>query len=104
MEPLQRVTAPTCEVLQVLLDAGEPLWGLKIMSASGRPSGTIYPILDRLERQGWVRSEWEADDARPGPRRRLYELTAEGAPAAEELLRARAESPPAPRPSRARTA
>ena len=103
MEPLQRVTAPTCDVLQVLLDADEPLWGLKIMSASGRPSGTIYPILDRLERQGWVRSEWEADDARSGPRRRLYELTAEGAPAARELLRARAESPPAPRPSRART-
>ena len=104
MEPLQRVTAPTLEVLQALLDAGEPLWGLRIMEALGRPSGTVYPILERLERRGWIRSEWAAGDAGPhGERqRRLYELTAEGKPAAEELLRARAESPPPPRPSRAR--
>jgi PadR family transcriptional regulator, regulatory protein PadR len=106
MEPLQRVTAPTLEVLQVLLDAGEPLWGLRIMDALGRPSGTVYPILERLERQGWIRSEWAAGDAGPhGERqRRLYELTPEGAPAARELLRARAESPPASRPSRAKPA
>ena len=103
MEPLQRVTAPTVEVLQLLMDAGEPLWGLRIMESLGRPSGTVYPILERLERQGWVRSEWAAGDAGPhGERqRRLYELTSEGRPAASELLRARAESPPAPRPSRA---
>jgi DNA-binding MarR family transcriptional regulator len=100
MEPLLRVTAPTCEVLQVMLDADAPLWGLKIMSDTGRPSGTVYPILERLERQGWIRSEWEAENARPGPRRRLYALTDDGAPAARELLRVRAESPPAPRPSR----
>jgi PadR family transcriptional regulator PadR len=104
MEPLQRVTAPTCEVLQLLLDAKKPVWGLRIMEALGRPSGTVYPILERLERQGWIQSEWAAGDAGPhGERqRRLYELTADGAPAAKELLRARAESPPAPRPSRAK--
>jgi DNA-binding PadR family transcriptional regulator len=105
MEPLQRVTAPTVEVLQVLLDAHEPLWGLRIMESLGRPSGTVYPILERLERHGWIQSEWAAGDVSPhGERqRRLYELTASGAQAARELLRHRAASPPAPRPSRSRS-
>jgi PadR family transcriptional regulator PadR len=104
VEPLQRLTAPTLEVLQALLDAGEPVWGLRIMEVLGRPSGTVYPILERLESKGWIRSEWAAGDAGPhGERqRRLYRLTAEGEPAARELLRARAESPAPPRPSRAR--
>ena len=102
MEPLQRVTVPTLEVLQALLDAGQPLWGLRIIESLGRPSGTVYPILERLERQGWVRSEWAAGDAGPhGERqRRLYELTADGALAARRLLQQRADTPPAPRPSR----
>jgi PadR family transcriptional regulator PadR len=103
MEPLQRVTAPTCEVLRVLLDADEPLWGLRIMGSTGRPSGTVYPILDRLERLDWIWSDWESGQARPGPKRRLYKLTAEGAEAARELLRARLESPLPARPSRAGT-
>jgi PadR family transcriptional regulator PadR len=104
VQPIQRVTAPTLEVLQTLLDSDGPVWGLRIMEALGRPSGTVYPILERLERQGWIRSEWAPGDAGPhGERqRRLYELTREGAPAARELLRARAEHPPAPRPSRAK--
>jgi DNA-binding PadR family transcriptional regulator len=106
MEPLARVTAPTLEVLEMLLDAEKPVWGLRIMDTLGRPSGTVYPILERLESKGWIRSEWAAGDAGPHGerRRRLYELTADGRPAASALLRARAESPPAPRPSRAKRA
>ena len=34
--------------------------GFDIMDAIGLPSGTVYPILGRLERDGYVRSRWEA--------------------------------------------
>ncbi|ROQ40739.1 PadR family transcriptional regulator [Frondihabitans sp. PhB188] len=99
MEPLQRITQPTRDVLAALLQGGdEPVWGLLIMKSTGRPSGTIYPILERLERHGWVLASWEADTDRLGPRRRFYEFTADGRVAAAEVLAAQA---PAPRPSRA---
>jgi PadR family transcriptional regulator PadR len=79
MEPLARVGRATIDVLAVLLDADEPRWGLEIIKATGRPSGTVYPLLDRLERAGWVTSRWDDDEQRRGPRRRLYALTRDGA-------------------------
>ncbi|MEW9526911.1 PadR family transcriptional regulator [Microbispora sp. NPDC049125] len=91
MEPLSRITSATVDVLDVLLAGQEPRWGLEIVKATGRASGTVYPILDRLERSGWVTSTWEADSERRGPRRRLYQITGEAAPAARRLLAARAE-------------
>jgi PadR family transcriptional regulator, regulatory protein PadR len=92
MEPIQRVTASTLDVLDALLAGDGPAWGLLVIKATGRPAGTVYPILDRLERQGWIRSSWDDDADRPGPRRRLYEFTAEGAEAARDLVAARAET------------
>ena len=87
MEPLSRLTAATADVLDALLHGHGAIWGLRIVSATGRPSGSVYPILERLERAGWVDSEWEDDAARPGPRRRLYALTADGRVAAADAVR-----------------
>lgn len=42
------------------------------------PEGTVYPALHRLERDGLVASNW---DAEAGRRRRVYELTTVGATA-----------------------
>jgi len=89
MEPIHRVTAPTLDVLDALLSSDGAVWGLLVIKATGRQAGTVYPILERLERQGWIRSSWDDDADRPGPRRRLYEFTAEGAEAARELVDAR---------------
>lgn len=89
MEPLTRVTAATVDVLRALRSEGADVWGLRIVKVTGRPAGTVYPILERLERTGWVESAWEADGERPGPRRRLYRLTAPGARAAVDLITAR---------------
>jgi DNA-binding MarR family transcriptional regulator len=89
METLSRVTPATLDVLAVLLDAGASTWGLAVIKASGRPAGSVYPILDRLERSGWVTSEWADEPERSGPRRRYYELTADGARAARALVAAR---------------
>lgn len=88
MEPLSRITAATVDVLKVLDVPGEPMWGLLVIKQSGRPAGTVYPILARLEHAGWVTSKWESDDARPGPRRRYYELTEEGGGAAKRTIAA----------------
>jgi len=88
MQPLQRVTAPTVEVLRALLDAGEPVWGLRLVKATGRPAGSVYPILSRLEESGWLVGQWEDDTGRDGPRRRLYRFTVDGEPAAREVVAA----------------
>lgn len=75
MEPLGRMTPAVADVLEVLLDADNPVWGLKVVKETARPSGSIYPILGRLERLGWTTSQWDDDEDRTGPRRRLYLLT-----------------------------
>jgi PadR family transcriptional regulator PadR len=61
----------------------EPLHGYAIMEAlqqrSGGaldvPTGTLYPALRRLERAGYLRSQWGTVSGR---RRRTYRLTAAG--------------------------
>jgi len=58
--------------------------GFDIMDATGLPSGTVYPILGRLERDSYVRSRWEAQataSREKRPPRRYYEVTAAGAKA-----------------------
>jgi PadR family transcriptional regulator, regulatory protein PadR len=75
----QRLTAPTVEVLHELLASSDALWGLQLVKATGRPTGTVYPILARLEDAGWITAEWETESNHTGPRRRLYRLTADGA-------------------------
>ena len=76
-------------MLQSLLLAAAPTWGLLVIRESGRPAGSVYPILERLERSGWVTSERDDNRNRPGPRRRLYELTGDGASAARQAVKAR---------------
>jgi PadR family transcriptional regulator, regulatory protein PadR len=56
--------------------------GFDIMDATRLPSGTVYPILGRLERDGYVRSRWESQtiaSREKRPPRRYYEVTAAGA-------------------------
>jgi PadR family transcriptional regulator, regulatory protein PadR len=49
--------------------------------------GTLYKALGRLEEFGLLVSRWEDAEAAEGrPRRRLYELTGEGARVAEQAL------------------
>ncbi len=39
-------------------------------------TGSLYPALHRLERQGWVRSEWKQTESKQ--RARYYRITARG--------------------------
>jgi PadR family transcriptional regulator, regulatory protein PadR len=56
-------------------------FGFEIMEVTGLPSGTVYPALRRLERDGFVLSQWEAEAEafeEQRPARRYYELTRVG--------------------------
>jgi DNA-binding PadR family transcriptional regulator len=94
-----KATKATKAVLAAFLDRPEDeLHGFALLSETGLRSGTLYPLLIRLENVGWLESRWEEDDA-PGPRRRLYRLTGNGEAAATEMLtrpRVRDADNPAP--------
>jgi PadR family transcriptional regulator, regulatory protein PadR len=76
-----RVTPATVKVLQALLsDPTAQHYGYELMRATKVKSGSLYPILERLEYAGWLESRWEKVDERQEgrPSRRYYMLTALG--------------------------
>jgi PadR family transcriptional regulator PadR len=74
------MTTPVRLVLDALAHAGpdDPLWGYKLTELTGLGSGTIYPIMERLERGGYVSAAVEAPRPADRPPRRFYELTGTG--------------------------
>src|SRR3954471_9659319 len=93
-----RMTIPTQLVLEALLAEPErELYGVEIGDLAQLRSGTVHPILARLEGVGWLTSRGEEIDpqAEGRPPRRYYRLTADG------LLAARTALAAAYRPSRA---
>ena len=65
------------------------VYGFDIIDSTGLPSGTVYPALSRLERDGFVKSAWENEQVARGdgrPARRYYRLTAPGIRALDETL------------------
>src|SRR3954466_2160024 len=103
-----RMTIPAQLVLGVLLeDPQREIYGRELGDAAGLPSGTIHPILARLEGMGWLESRWEDIDPKAAgrPARRYYRLTADGAVRARDALaRAyRSRAPRGARPARGET-
>jgi PadR family transcriptional regulator, regulatory protein PadR len=83
------MTIPTQLVLRTLLaEPARELYGVQIGDESGLPSGTVHPILARLEGVRWVESRWEDVDPRVEgrPARRYYRLTAAGVEHARQAL------------------
>jgi PadR family transcriptional regulator len=88
-DPAPRMTLSTRMVLQALLaKPDQEMYGLQISQTARLPSGTIHPILARLERLGWLESSWEdIDPVKEGrPCRRYYRLSAKGAVSAPAAL------------------
>jgi PadR family transcriptional regulator, regulatory protein PadR len=85
-----RMTLPTQLVLRALLaEPDREMYGLQICADAGLPSGTIHPILARLEGLGWLESHWEETvtaHSEGRPRRRYYQLTTDGAERARIAL------------------
>jgi PadR family transcriptional regulator, regulatory protein PadR len=83
-----RMTRPLERLLTTLVaDPGTHWYGYELMKTAKLTSGTLYPMLARLEEQGMVSSEWERSPAVAGrPPRKYYRLTGEGARVARRRL------------------
>lgn len=89
--PRSRTLSPHARtVLAVLLNAGGQ-WshGYELVRLAGVKSGTLYPLLIRLEAQGYLEAEWQQPTEGGRPPRHAYRLTASGV----QLARA---NPPEP--------
>jgi len=83
---------PTLQLLRAVSvfmnQRGYRATGADLMKATKLASGTVYPMLARMEAAGWVRSEWE--DVEPSevgrPRRRYYILTGLGQKAGRQAF------------------
>src|SRR5215475_13690881 len=70
----------TASITLQAIDAGSG-YGFSVMEMTGLPSGTVYPAVRRLERDGLIRSQWEKQsiaDAEQRPARKYYKLTRDG--------------------------
>jgi PadR family transcriptional regulator, regulatory protein PadR len=84
-----RMSLQTLRTLEAFLESPtDELSGSDVQKRSELASGTLYPILLRLESAGWFVSRWEAvDPVSVGrPRRRLYRLTPSGLARASEVF------------------
>lgn len=72
----------------LLAQPGLDRYGLELMQSTGLASGTLYPILHRLQDAGWLAAHWEDVDpvAAARPARRFYRLTPDGVAAARQAL------------------
>jgi DNA-binding PadR family transcriptional regulator len=87
-----RISTATLNVLDALLEhPAQWRHGYSVSQQTEIPSGTLYPILMRLEKLAWLETRWEQPDKAGRPPRHLYRLTGPGrALAVEELHAARA--------------
>jgi PadR family transcriptional regulator PadR len=79
-----RLSHSSAMILQAI--AAGYIYGYNVMGATGLPSGTVYPAVRRLERDGLIRSQWERQsiaDAAQRPARKYYKLTRPGEVALE---------------------
>lgn len=93
-EGIRRMTIPTQLVLRaLLLDPAREMYGIEVGQAAGLPSGTVHPILARLEGAGWAESRWEDIDPRAEgrPARRYYRLSTDGVQFARDALASRSQ-------------
>ena len=75
----RRPSPQTIAVLSALAATeGEWLYGLEIASATGLKSGSLYPILQRLDQRGLLESQWLEPAASGRPPRHAYRLTGAG--------------------------
>lgn len=84
-------TLPTALVLRAILEGYQ--YGFDIMEATGLPSGTVYPILRRLEGRRLLRSHWENESLaqqEQRPPRKYYRITRQGS---KVLLQAESRFP-----------
>jgi PadR family transcriptional regulator, regulatory protein PadR len=104
MSPFQpdiRMTMATQVILSTFASRPlERLSGADIFKCTGIGSGTIYPVLIRLEKAGWLKSEKENIDPRVAgrPARTFYRFTPRGARRFQRIIASKAPLVLAPMP------
>src|SRR5260370_29876177 len=84
-----KLTKASAKVLMAFLaNPRHDQYGFGLMKATGVKSGSLYPILDRFERRGWIEGYDEPMDERTKgrPPRRMYRLTGTGRPAGRQAV------------------
>lgn len=96
MAQAPKITLLTLKALARFLSSRKPLAGADLMRELDLPSGTIYPLLKKLESIGWVTSIWEDIDptSEGRPRKHLYTLTKDGRAKAKQAIRSVAQMLP----------
>jgi len=97
--PRSRILSPQAlAVVAVLADTDDWRHGYDLMAQAGVKSGTLYPLLMRLEAQGLLEARWVESPQAGRPPRHVYRLTEAGrnwvGSLAEPLAALRARSTP----------
>ena len=73
-----RMTTTTKMVLRIFLESApdEEFTGYRILKIVDLGEGTLYPLLARLARAGWLTGRW--DYKSKGPAKRFYKMTTKG--------------------------
>jgi PadR family transcriptional regulator, regulatory protein PadR len=88
MAPRHHFTYSSVLILRAIANGN--IYGFDVMDVTHLPSGTVYPALRRLEKQGLIKGSWESDAVarrEERPARRYYELTALGEETLAETLK-----------------
>jgi PadR family transcriptional regulator PadR len=84
-----RFSKQTLQILDALLvRPGQWQHGYAVSKDTGIASGTLYPILMRLEKLGWLETRWEETRVAGRPPRHQYRLTPNGREWASEEMQA----------------
>lgn len=82
--PFKLTLATKAVLCAFLADPQAELYGITLSETVGLPSGTIHPILARLQKHGWLQSRWTQPQGHVPPRR-YYRFTGHGAQQAAQL-------------------
>lgn len=87
--PVEARLSHTAAMILQAIHAGY-IYGFSVMEMTGLPSGTVYPAMRRLERDGLITSKWEAQtiaDEEQRPPRKYYRVTRLGRSTLDAMYR-----------------
>jgi DNA-binding PadR family transcriptional regulator len=88
MAGIQKPTPSLLRVLAALLkayDKREWLHGIDVARRARAKHAAVYPMLDKLQENGWIEADWDPPTRPARVRHPLYQLTREGVHAALRL-------------------
>lgn len=88
MSPLRLRRSPQTLAVLSALSRSSQRWqyGYDLLRETGLKSGTLYPILARLQQGGWLEQRWQKASGPGRPPRHLYRLSRQGKMAAREMI------------------